>query len=163
MDVERWTIKKAERWRINAFELRCWRRLLRVPWTARRSNQSILEEISPDYWLEGQMLKFQYVGHLVWRTDSLEKTLTGKDWRQEEKGMTEDKIVGWHHWLDGHEFEWAPRVSDGEGSLAFCSPWGCKESDTTEQLNNSSHKCMRAPVSPHPGFTSTNSYPCLWL
>ena len=74
---ENWTIKKAERWRIDAFELWCWRRLLKVPWTARRSNQSILKEISPEYLLEGLMLtlKLQYFGHLIWRTDSLEKTL----------------------------------------------------------------------------------------
>jgi len=74
---ESWTIKKAERWRIDAFELWCWRRLLRVPWTARRSNQSILKEINPEYSLEGLMgkLKLQYFGHLMWRTDSLEKTL----------------------------------------------------------------------------------------
>ena len=72
---ESWTIKKAERWKIDAFELWCWRRLLRVPWTARRSNQSILKEISPGYSLEGLMLKLQYIGHLMQRTDSLEKTL----------------------------------------------------------------------------------------
>ena len=74
---ESWTIKKAERWWIDAFELCCWRRLLRVPWTARRSNQSILKEISPEYSLEGLMLKLklQYFGHLMWRTDSLEKIL----------------------------------------------------------------------------------------
>ena len=72
---ERWTIKKAEHWRIDAFELWCWRRLLRVPWTARKSNQSILKEISPEYSLAGLMLKLQYFGHLIWRTDSLEKTL----------------------------------------------------------------------------------------
>ena len=74
---ESWTIKKAERWRIDALELWCWRRLLRVPWTARRSNQSILKEISPEYSLEGLMLKLklQYFGHLVWRMDSLEKSL----------------------------------------------------------------------------------------
>ena len=74
---ESWTIKKAERWTIDAFELCCWRRLLRVPWTARRSNQSILREISPGYSLEGLMLKLklQYLGHLMWRTDPLEKTL----------------------------------------------------------------------------------------
>ena len=72
-----WTMKKAKHWRINAFELRCWRRLLRVPWTARRSNKSILKEISPEYSLEGLMLKLklQYFGHLIWRTDLLEKTL----------------------------------------------------------------------------------------
>ena len=74
---ESWTVKKDERWRIDAFELWCWRRLLRVPWTARRSNQSILKEISPGCSLEGLMLmlKLQYFGHLIWRVDSLEKTL----------------------------------------------------------------------------------------
>ena len=105
---ESWTIHKAEHWRTDAFELWCWRRLLRVPWTARRSNLSILKEISPEYSLEGLMLKLnlQYFGHLMRRTDSLEKTLTasGQEWRQEEKGMTEDKMAGWHHKLNGHEF-----------------------------------------------------------
>ena len=135
---ESWIIKKAERWRIDAFELWCWRRLLRVPWTARRSNQSILKEISLEYSLEGLMLKLKlpYFGHLMGRTDSLEKTLMlGKIWRQEEKGMTEDEMVGWHHQLNGHEFEQATGVGDGQGSLACCSPWGCEESDTTEPLN----------------------------
>ena len=114
-----WTLKKAECWRI-AFELWCWRRLLRVPWTARRSNQSILKEISPEYSLEGLMLKrkLQYFGHLMRRTDSLEKTDAGKDWRWEEKGTTEDKMVGWHHPLYGHELESALGVGDGQGSLA---------------------------------------------
>ena len=105
---ESWTIKKAERRIIDAFGLWCWRRLLRVPWTARRSNQSILKEISSEYSLEGLMLKLklQYFGHLMQRTDSLEKTLMlGKIGRQEEKGMTEDEMVGWHHQLDGREFE----------------------------------------------------------
>ena len=104
---ESWSIKKAEHQRIDAFELWCWRRLLRVPWTARRSNQSILKEISPECSLEGLMLKLklQYFGHLMQRTDTLEKTLMlGKDWRQEEKGMTEDERVGWHQWLNGHGF-----------------------------------------------------------
>ena len=102
---ENWTIKKVEHWRIDAFALWCWRRLLRVPWTARRSNQSILKEIIPEYSLEGLMLKLQYFGHLMWRTDSFEKTLMlGEDWRREEKGMTEDEMVGWHHRLNGHEF-----------------------------------------------------------
>ena len=105
---ESWTVKKAERRRIDAFELWCWRRLLRVPWTARRSNQSILKEISPGYSLGVLMLKLklQYFGHLMRRTDSFEKTPdAGKDWRQEEKGMTEDEMVGWHHRLNAHEFE----------------------------------------------------------
>ena len=104
---ESWTIKKAGRRGIDAFELWSWRRLLRVPWTARRSNQSILKEISPEYSLEELMLKLklQYFGHLMWKTDSLKKTLMLEDWRQEEKGMTEDKMVGWHHQFNGHEFE----------------------------------------------------------
>ena len=105
---ESWTIKKAERQRINASELWCWRRLLRVPWTARRSIQSILKEISPGCSLEGLMLKLklQYFGHLMRRVDSLEKTvMLGRDWGQEEKGMTEDDLAGWHHLLDGHEYE----------------------------------------------------------
>ena len=104
---EGWTIKKAEHQRIDAFELWYWRRLLRVPWTA-RSNQYILKEISAEYSLEGLMLKlkFQCFGHLVWRTDSFEKILMlGKIWRWEEKGLTDDKMVGWHHQLNGHEFE----------------------------------------------------------
>ena len=100
-------MKKVEHRRIDAFELWCWRRLLRVPWTARRSNESILKEISPGISLEGMMLKlkFQYFGHLMGRVDSLEKTDDGRDWRQEEKGTTEDEMAGWHHRLDGHEFE----------------------------------------------------------
>ena len=94
-----WTVKKAEHQRIDAFELWCWRRLLRVPWTARRSNQSIPKEISPGCSLEGLMLKLklQYFGHLVQRVDSLEKTDAGRDWGQEEKGTTEDEMAGWHH------------------------------------------------------------------
>ena len=105
---ESWTIKKAEHRRIDAFELWCWRRLLRVPWTARRSNQSILKEINPGISLEGMMLKLklQYFGHLMQRVDFLGKDSdAGRDWGQEEKGMTEDEMAGWHHRLDGHEFE----------------------------------------------------------
>ena len=85
--------------RIDTFELWCWRRLLRVPWTARRSNQPILKEISPGIALEGMMLKLklQYFGHLMRRVDSLEKTDGGRDWGQEEKGTTEDEMAGWHH------------------------------------------------------------------
>ena len=100
-------MKKAEHRRIDALELWCWRRLLRVPWTARRSNQSIRKEISPGISLEGMMLKLklQYFGHLMRRVDSLEKTDAGRDWGQEEKGTTEDEMSGWHHRLDGCEFE----------------------------------------------------------
>ena len=135
---ESWAIKKAECWRIDAFELWCWRWLLRVPWTARRSNQSILKEIIPEYLLKGLMLKLklQYFGYVMWRIDSLEKNPdAGKDWRQEEKGTTEDEMVGWHHWLYGREFEWTPGVGDGQGGLGCCNSWGRKESDMTELLN----------------------------
>ena len=96
---DNWTVKKAEHQRIDALELCCWRRLLRVPWTARRSNQSILKEISPGISLEGMMLKLnlQYFGHLMQRVDSLEKTDAGRDWGQEEKRTTDDEMAGWHH------------------------------------------------------------------
>ena len=134
---ESWTVKKAERRRIDAFELWCWRRLLRVPWTARISNQSILKEIGPGYSLEGMMLKLKLQ---LWPPD-VKSLLTGKDsdagrdWGQEEKATTEAEMVGWHHRLDGHEFEQAPGVGDGQGGLVCCSPWGHKELDATEQLN----------------------------
>ena len=97
---ESWTIKKAEHRRIDAFEVWCWRRLLRVPWTTRRSNQSILKEIIPEYSLVGLMLKLklQYFGHLMRGTDSLEKTLMlGKIEGRKRRGTTEDEMVGWHH------------------------------------------------------------------
>ena len=100
------TTKKTECQRIEAFELWCWRRLLRVPWTARISNRFILKEISPGISLEGMMLKLklQYFGHLMRRVDSLEKTLdAGRYWGQEETGTTEDEMAGWHHGLDGRE------------------------------------------------------------
>jgi len=105
---ENWTIKKAKRWGIDAFELWCWRRLLRVPWTARRSNQSILKEISPEYSFKGLMLKLklQYFGYLIWRSDSFEDSVVRKDWTWAEKGTTEGEMVGWHHQLNGHEFEY---------------------------------------------------------
>ena len=114
-----------------------WRRLLSVPWTARRSNQSILKEISPGCSLEEMMLTLilQYFGHLMWRVDSLEKTDAERDWGQEEEGTTEDEMAGWHHWLDGREFEWTPGAGDGQGGLACCNSWGRKESDMTEWLN----------------------------
>ena len=136
---ESWTRKKAEHQRIDAFELWCWRRLLRVPWTAQRSIQSILKELSAEYSLEGLMLKLklQYFGHLVKRTDSLKKTLLWErlkaggegDWR------TDDGMVAWHNQLNGHKFEYAPGIDDGQGSLVCCSPWGHKEFDTTKRLN----------------------------
>ena len=132
---ESWTVKKAERQRIDVFELWCWRRLLRVLWTARRSNQSILKD-----WVFFGRNDAKAETPVLW-PPHVKSWLTGKDsdagrdWGQEEKGTTEDEMAGWHHWLDGHEFEWTLGVGDGQGGLACCDSWGCKESDTTEQLN----------------------------
>ena len=98
------TVKKAEHWKTDAFELWCWGRLLRVPWTARRSNQSILKQISPGCSLEGLMPN-QYFGHIMQSWLIGKDPDAGRDWGQEEKGMTEDEMAGWHHRLDGHEFE----------------------------------------------------------
>ena len=135
---ESWTLKKAEHQRIDAFELWCWRWLLRVPWTARRSNQSILKEINPEYSLEGLDAKAE--APILWSPDEKNWLIgkdpgAGKDWRQEEKGMTEDEMVGWHHWLNEHEFEQAPGDGEGQGGLACSSSWSVKESDMTEWLN----------------------------
>ena len=113
---ESWTIKKTEHPRINAFDLWSWRRLLRVPWTVRRSNQSILKEINPEYSLEGLMLKLklQYLGHLMWRVNSLEKTfMQGKMEGKRRRGVTEDEMAGWLHWLNGHESYQTLRNSGG--------------------------------------------------
>ena len=134
---ESWAVKKAECWRIDAFELWCWRRLLRVLWTARRSNQSILKEISPGCSLEGMMLKLklQSFGHLMRRVDSLEKTLMlGGIGGRRRRGQQRMR------WLDGITdlmdlSEWTPGVGDGQGGLVCCGSWGRKESDTTEWLN----------------------------
>ena len=126
-ECESWTVKEAEHRRTDAFELWCWRRLLRVPCTVRRSNQSILKEISPGISLEGMMLKLklQYFGHLMRRVDLLEKTLMlgGIEGRR-RRGPTEDEMAGWHHQLDGREFEWTPGVGDGQGGLTCCDSWG---------------------------------------
>ena len=104
---ESWTIKKAECWRIDAFELWCWRRLLRVPWTARRSKQSILKEISPEYSLKGLMLKLklQYFGHLWEEVTHWKRPWCWERLKAEEKGTAEDQVVEWHHRLSGHESE----------------------------------------------------------
>ena len=112
---ERWTIKKAEHRKTDAFELWCWRRLLRVPWTARRSNQSILKEISPGCSFEGLMLtvKLQYFGHLMRITDSFEKTLMLGKSEGRRRGR-QNEMVGWHHGLNGHGVGWIPGVGDSE-------------------------------------------------
>ena len=128
-----WTIKKVEYWRIEAFELWCWKRLLRVPWTA---------EIQPVHPKGNQSWIF------IGRTDAAtvrnwlfrKNPDAGKDWGQEEKGMTEDEMVGWHHWLSGYEFEQTLGDCKGRECLAWCSPWRCKELNRTEQLNNNNKK-----------------------
>ena len=106
-ECESWTIKKAEHWRTDAFQLWCWRRFLRVPWTAKRSNQSILKEISPGYSLEDWWWSWNSNTLVTWCEEltHLKRSDAGKDWGQEEKGMTEDEMVGWHHQQVGHEFE----------------------------------------------------------
>ena len=130
--VQMWELDHKEGWvpKNWCLKLRSWRRLLRVPWIARKSNQSVLKEISPEYSLEGLMLKLklQYFGHLMWRVSSLEKTLMlGKiEGRTKEKGATEGEMVRWHNWPNGHEFEQSQGDSEGQGSLACCSPWGHK-------------------------------------
>ena len=136
-ECESWTVKKAECPRIDAFALWCWRRLLRVPWTARRSNQSILKEIRRnDAKAETPVLWPPHAKSWLIGKDSD----AGKDWGQEEKGMTEDEMAGWHHWLDGRESGWTPGVGDGQGGLACCNSWGRKESDMTERLIRSERK-----------------------
>ena len=140
---ESWTVKKAEHRKIDAFELWCWRRLLRVPWTARRSNQSILKEISPGCSLtdpEAETPILRPPDVKIWPIGK--GSDVGKDWRQEETGTTEDETVGWHHQLKRHEFEQALGDGDGQGGLACCSPWGGKESDMTEQLNWTESWCI---------------------
>ena len=138
---ESWTVKKAEHWRIDAFELWCWRRLLRVPWTA---------EIQPVHskgaqpWVffgrndgkaETPVLWPPHVKSWLIGKDSD----AGRDWGQEEKGRMEDEMAGWHHRLDGREFEWTPGVGDGQGGLACCNSWGHKESDRTDWLTELNH------------------------
>ena len=134
---ESWTLKKAERQRIDAFELWCWKRLLRVPWTAKRSSHSILKETSPECSLKGLMLKLklQYFGHLIWRADSLEKTLMlGKIEGRRKRGR--QRVRWWDGISNSMDMSgWTPGVADGQGGLVCCCSRGHKESDATEQLN----------------------------
>ena len=135
---ESWTMKKAEHWRIDAFELWCWRRLLRVPWTCKEIQPVHSEGDQPWDFFGRNDAKAETP--VLWPPD-VKSWLIGKDFDagrdlgQEEKGTTEDEMAGWHHWLDGRESEWIPRVDDGQGGLACCDSWGRKELDTTERLN----------------------------
>ena len=142
---ESWTIKKAEQWRLDAIELWCWKRLLSLL-ESKRSNQSIIKEISSEYSLEELMLKLklQYFGHLTGRADPH----AGKNWRQEEKGTTEDEVVGWHHWLDAYEFEQALGDGEGQGNVVCYGPWGPKMLDMTEQQKDfSTFSVSKTPFS----------------
>ena len=138
---ENWTIKKGWAPKNWCLWTVVWRRLLRVPWTARRSNQSILKDINPKYYLEGLMLQLKLWYLATWCEDPTHwKSFpdAGKDWAQEEKWATRDEMVGWQHQLNGHEFEQTLGNRGAQGSLACCSPWGHKEMDMTERLNKPS-------------------------
>ena len=141
-NVQMWELDHKECWyqRIDAFKLWCWRRLLRVPWTARRSNQSILKEINPEYSLEG-WINGKAEPSILWPTNAKSQLIgkdpdEGKDWGQEERRATEDEMVGWHHQLNEHKFGQTPGDTEGQGSLACCPSWVSKELDITKLLNN---------------------------
>ena len=149
---ESWTIKKAEHQRIYAFKLWCWRRLLRVPWTAKRSNQSIVKEINPEYSIGRTDVEAE--APILWPSD-VKSWLIGKDpdarrdWQQEEKGVAEDEMVGdgitdsMDMSMNTHTLlEHCLGDSERLGSLACCSPWGCKQSDTTKGLNNNNNNYL---------------------
>ena len=132
------TMKKAERWRIDAFELWCWRRLLRVPWTAKEIQPVHSKGDQPWDSFGRNDAKAETPIHWPPHVKSWligKDSDAGRDWGQEEKGTTEDEMAGWHHWLDGRESEWILGVGDGQRGLACCDSWGRKELDTTERLN----------------------------
>ena len=137
---ESWTMKKGEHQSIDPFELWCWRRLLRVPPLDCKKIKPINSEGNQS-WIFIRRTDAEAEAPTLWPPDGKRWLIrkdpdAGKDGRQKEKGMTEDERVGWHHWLSGLEFEQTPGIGDGQGSLVCCSPWGHKELDTTEWLNN---------------------------
>ena len=149
----------AEHWRIDAFELWCWRRLLRVPWTARRSNQSILKEINIS-WIF--IRRNDAEASILWPPDAKSWLIgkdpdAGKDWKQEKERVTENEMIGWHHQLNGHEFEQTLGDSEGQESLACCSPRGRKELDTTEWLNKKLFQTMLPSEAYHFILTATQA------
>ena len=133
-----WTIKKAECWRIDVFELWCWRRLLESPLNCKEIK--LVNPKGNQPWIFIGRTDVEAETQIFWPPDP-KSQLTGKDhdaskdWGQVEKRVTEDEMVGWHHWFNGHEFEQALGIGDGQGGLACCSPWGHKELDSPEQLN----------------------------
>ena len=138
-ECESWTVKKAERRRIDAFELWCWRRLLRVPWTARRKTQPIHPKGNQSRIFIGRTAA-EAETPILWPPHAKSWLIgkdsdAGRDWGQEEKGTTEDEMAGWHHGLDGRESEWTPGDGDRQGGLVCCNSWGRKKLDTTERLN----------------------------
>ena len=143
----------------------CWRRLLRVPWTARRSNQSILKEINSESSLEGLMLKLklQYFGCLIQRADWLigKDPDGGKDWGQEENGATEDEMVGWHYWVNGHEFEQTLGNGKGRGRLVCCSPWGPKNRTQLSDWTTTANFISKDHQELQEKFNSHSIYPFL--
>ena len=159
---ESWTVKKAGRRRIDAFELWCWRRLLRVPWTARRSNQSILKVNQS--WIFIGRTDAEVETPVLWPPDGKNWLIwkdpdAGRDWGQEEKGTREDEMARWHHRLDGHEFGWTPGVGDGQGGLACCNSWSRKESDMTERMNWTEHSCRLVLTKLSPGGSVVKNLP----
>ena len=159
---EIWTITKAENQRIDAFELWCWRRLLKVPWIARRSNLSVLKEISPEYSLKGLMLKLklQYFGHLMWRTNSLEKRL--QYWVRLKAGAEEDDRGWdgwWHHWLKGHEFGQTP--GDGDDREAWCAAVHGAVKSQTWLGNWTTRRLEECPLQ-SPCYMNKKWETCIW-
>ena len=161
---ESWTMKKAEHRKVDVLELWCWRRLLRVPWTGRRSNQSILKEINPEYILEGLMLKLQYFGHLMQRADIEKDPDAGKDWRKKQKRAAEDEMVRYHHQSNGHEFE---QISGNSGRQRSLVVLQSTESQSTEhwgivvylfEFHHSLRK-WRTQADPSSCWTWSFSYP----
>ena len=152
MDVS-WTIKKAEFWRIDAFELWCWKRLSWESHVDRKEIKSVNTKGNQPWIFTGRTGTGSETP-ILWPPDSKEWLIrknpnAGKDWRQEEKGTTEDEMAGWHHRLEGHEFEQAPGDGNGQGGLACCGPWGCKELDTTERLSTTTIHTHRTQDNHH--------------
>ena len=147
---ENCTIKKAEHWSIDAFELWCWRRLLRVPWT----DSMEIKPVNPEGdqpWIFTARTEAEGEAPIVWPPDAKIWLIwkdpdSGKDWRQEENGKTEE-MIGWQHWLKGHEFQQVLGDGEGQRSLACCSPWGRRESDMTDWLNNNKEIIILREVS----------------